>query len=31
MKDKTSDVAIEECVGLKPKMYLFSLDDNKKH
>ena len=31
MKDKTSDVAIEEFVGLKPKMYSFLIDDNSEH
>ena len=31
MKDKTGGVAIEEFVGLKPKMYLFLVDDNSKH
>ena len=29
MKDETIGVAIEEFVGLKPKMYLFLLDKNK--
>ena len=28
MKDKTSGVAIEELVGLKPKMHSFLVDDN---
>ena len=31
MKDKTSSVAIEEFVGLKPKMYSFLVDDNSEH
>ena len=31
MKDETPDVAIEECVGLKPKMYSFLVDDNSEH
>ena len=31
MKDRTSDVAIEEFVGLKPKMYLFLVDVSSKH
>ena len=28
MKDETAGVAIEECVGLKPKMYSFLLDNS---
>ena len=28
MKDETGGVAIEEFAGLKPKMYLFLVDDN---
>ena len=28
MKDETVDVAIEEFVGLKPKMYSYLVDDN---
>ena len=28
MKDKTGCVAIEECAGLKPKMYSFLVDNN---
>ena len=28
MKDETGGVAFEEFVGLKPKMYLFPVDDN---
>ena len=28
MKDKTEGTAIKECVGLKPKMYSFLVDDN---
>ena len=31
MKDETGSVAIEESVGLKPKMYLFLVDDNSEH
>ena len=31
MKDKTAGVATEKFVGLKPKMYLFLLDDNSEH
>ena len=31
MKDKTSNVAIEEFIGLKPKMYLFLVHDNKEY
>ena len=31
MKDKTSGVATEELVGLKPKMYLYLVDDNSEH
>ena len=29
MKDRTGDVAIEEFVGLKAKMYSFFVDDNR--
>ena len=28
MKDETGGVAIEECAGLKPKMYSFLVDNN---
>ena len=31
IKDETADVAIEEFVGLKPKMYLYLVDDNSEH
>ena len=31
MKDETAGVAIEEFVGLKPKMYSYLVDDNSKH
>ena len=31
MKGETGGAAIEEFVGLKPKMYSFLVDDNKKH
>ena len=31
MKDETDDVAIEEFVGLKPKMYLYFVDNNSEH
>ena len=31
MKDKTGGLAIEEFVGLKPKMYSFMVDDNIEH
>ena len=31
MKDETSGVAIEEFVGLIPKMYSFLLGDNSEH
>ena len=31
MKDQTAGVAIEEFVGLKPKMYLYLVDDNSEH
>ena len=31
MKDKTAGVAIEESVGLKPKMYSYLIDDNSEH
>ena len=31
MKDETGCIAIEELVGLKPKMYLFLVDDNSEH
>ena len=30
-KDETGDVAVEEFVGLKAKMYSFLADDNKEH
>ena len=29
MKDETAGVAIEEFVGLKPKMYLYLVDNNR--
>ena len=29
MKDETGGIAIEEFVGLKPKMYLFLVDKSK--
>ena len=31
MKDETAGVAIEEFVGLKPKIYSYLVDDNKEH
>ena len=31
MKDETAGVAIEEFVGLKPKMYSYLVDDNSEH
>ena len=31
MKDETGGVATEEFFGLKPKMYLFLVDDNSEH
>ena len=31
MKDESCAVAIEEFVGLKPKMYSFLVDDNSEH
>ena len=31
MKDETGGVAIEEFIGLKPKMYSFFIDNNSKH
>ena len=31
MKDETAGVAIEEFVGLKPKIYLYLVDDNSEH
>ena len=31
MKDETAGVAIEEFVGLKPKVYSYFVDDNIKH
>ena len=31
MKDETGDVAIQEFVGLKPKMYSFFVHDNSGH
>ena len=31
MKNETGGVAIEEFVGLKPKLYLFLVDDNSEH
>ena len=31
MQDETAGVAIEEFVGLKPKMYLYLVDDNSEH
>ena len=31
MKDETAGVAIEEFVRLKPKMYLYLVDDNSEH
>ena len=31
MKDETGSIAIEEFARLKPKMYLFFVDDNSEH
>ena len=31
MKGETGDVAIKELFGLKPKMYLYLVDDNSEH
>ena len=31
MKDEAGGVAIKEFVGLKPKMYSFSVDDSSEH
>ena len=31
MEDETAGVAIEEFVGLKPKMYSYLVDDNSEH
>ena len=31
MKDESRGVAVEEFVGLKPKMYSFLVDDNSEH
>ena len=31
MKDETAGIAIEEFVGLKPKMYSYLVDDNSDH
>ena len=31
MKDETAGVAIEEFVGLKPKLYSYLVDDNGEH
>ena len=31
MKDETAHVAIEEFFGLKPKMYLYLVDNNNEH
>ena len=31
MKDETTGVAMEEFVGIKPKMYLYLVDDNSEH
>ena len=31
MKDETTRVAFKECVGLKPKMYSFLVDENSEH
>ena len=31
MKDETASVAIEEFIGLKPKMYSYLVDDNNEH
>ena len=31
MKDETSGVMMEEFAGLKPKMYMYLVDDNSEH
>ena len=31
MKDETDGIAIEEFIGLKPKMYSYLVDDNSEH
>ena len=31
MKDETASIAIEEFVGLKPKMYSYLVNDNSEH
>ena len=31
MKDETAGIAIEEFVGLKPKMYSYLVNDNSEH
>ena len=31
MKDETAGVAVEEFVGLKPKLYSFLIDNNSEH
>ena len=31
MKEEAAGAAIEEIVGLKPKMYLYLVDDNSDH
>ena len=31
MKDEAAGVATEQFVGLKPKMYLYLVDDNNEH
>ena len=31
MKDETAGIAIEEFVGLKPKMYSYLVNDNREH
>ena len=31
MKEETRDIAIQEFLGLKPKMYLFLVEDNREH
>ena len=31
MKDETTDVVIEEFVGLKSKVYSYLVDDNREH
>ena len=31
MKDETDGVAINECFGVKPKMYSFLVDDSSEH